>query len=169
MSEGERTLRQRLLPSPATSLLLALLWPVLNRSWSIGQLLLGVLLALAIPWFTARLHSPSSRARRPLAALRLAAVVLADIVRANLQVARLVLGPQAAMRPGYVWVPLDIESANGIVVLSAMVTMTPGTVSADLSPDRRHLLVHALHLVDESALVADIKARYERPLMEIFQ
>jgi multicomponent K+:H+ antiporter subunit E len=58
------------------------------------------------------------------------------------------------------------------VALAGIITMTPGTLSSDLSPDRKHLLVHALHCPDEAAeaaLVADIKARYEAPLMEIFE
>ena len=150
-------------------MLLALLWPMLNGSWSIGQLLLGAGLAVAIPWFTHRLRGPARGPRRPLRSLRLAVVVLLDIVRANLQVARLILGPRAALRPGYAWVPLDLVNPNGIAMLIAIVSMTPGTVSADVSPDRRHLLVHTLDLADEAALVADIKTRYERPLMEIFQ
>ena len=92
----------------------------------------------------------------------------ADIVRCNITVARQVLGPQERLRPGFIWVPLDIANIHGIAVLTSIITLTPGTVSASLSDDRRHLLVHVLHLEDPEALVQEIKARYEAPLMEIF-
>jgi multicomponent K+:H+ antiporter subunit E len=79
-----------------------------------------------------------------------------------------VLGPESAIHPGFVEVPLDLASTHGIAVLAAIVTMTPGTLTCDVAADRSHLLVHALHLTDAAALVADIKARYEAPLVEIF-
>ena len=160
---------RRWLPAPGLTLLLAVVWPVLNQSASAGQLLLGLVLGVAIPWFTHPLRERAPRLRRPLRLLRLTGVVLVDIVVSNLQVARRILGPEGAMRPGFVWVPLDIRDPRGIATLASIVTMTPGTLSADLAPDRRHLLVHALDLDDPQALVADIKARYEAPLREVFE
>jgi multicomponent K+:H+ antiporter subunit E len=65
-------------------------------------------------------------------------------------------------------VPLDITNPQGIAVLAAMITMTPGTLSVDITPDRGWLLVHAFNVDDEAALVRDIQQRYERPLREIF-
>ena len=64
--------------------------------------------------------------------------------------------------------PLDIDNIHGIAALTSFITLTPGTVSAALSEDRRHLLVHVLHLEDANALIKEIKSRYEAPLMEIF-
>ncbi|MFY7941343.1 MAG: Na+/H+ antiporter subunit E, partial [Burkholderiaceae bacterium] len=71
--------------------------------------------------------------------------------------------------PAFVWVPLTITDPHGIVALAGIITMTPGTLSADLSADRRHLLVHAFNVDDEAALIAAIKTRYEEPLLEIFR
>jgi multicomponent K+:H+ antiporter subunit E len=100
--------------------------------------------------------------------LRLGLRVLWDIVLSNLEVARRVLGPEARLRPGFVWVPLAVRNPYAITTLAAIITLTPGTVSAELSADRRYLLVHALHLEDPEALVRAIKARYEAALLEIF-
>jgi multicomponent K+:H+ antiporter subunit E len=161
--------RRRLLPAPWLSLVLAIVWPVLNQSWSAGQWLLGALLALVIPWFTEPLRTDKPLLRRPVVAARLTLRVLADIVTSNVEVARRILGPESAIRPAYVWLPLSITDAHGIVALAGIVTMTPGTLSADLTPDRRHLLIHAFNVDDAAALIATIKARYEAPLMEIFQ
>lgn len=163
---------KRWLPAPLLSLLLGLAWLLLNESASAGHLLLAVLAGLAVPLLTARYRVDPPRLRRPGVALRLLLRVLGDIVLSNVEVARRVLGPEAAIRARFVWVPLTIRDPHGIVALAGIVTLTPGTLSSDLSADRRHLLVHALHCPDDAAerrLIADIQARYEAPLREIFE
>jgi multisubunit Na+/H+ antiporter MnhE subunit len=87
----------------------------------------------------------------------------------NTGVARRILGPQSALTPAFIWVPLDIRSAHGITALASIITLTPGTVSAELTRDQRHLLVHCFNLADANKAIATIKARYEAPLMEIFR
>lgn len=104
---------------------------------------------------------------RLLITLRLIAVVLKDIVVANLQVARLILGRQEHLSPGFVTVPLRVRDPRAVSCLAAIVTMTPGTVSAELSDDRTRLCVHALDLRDADALVTLIRERYEQPLLEL--
>jgi len=158
----------RLLPAPLISLLLFLMWPVLNDSWSQGHLLLGAALALAIPWFTDALRAERPRLNQPLAIARLTGVVMWDIVRSNIDVAKRILGPEAAIKPGFVKLPLSIRDPHGIATLATIITMTPGTLSADLDADRSHLLIHAFNLDDEAALIDAIKTRYEAPLMRIF-
>jgi multicomponent K+:H+ antiporter subunit E len=159
---------KRLLPQPLLSASLLVLWLLLNNSLAPAQLLLGALLAWLLPAITAPFWPQPVRLRRPLLAVRLLARVLVDIVVANLEVARRILGPESALSPRFVWVPLDIGQPWGIAALAGIITLTPGTVSAQLTADRRFLLVHALNETDPEALVATIKARYERPLMEIF-
>jgi len=73
------------------------------------------------------------------------------------------------LQPGFVEVPLDLRDSFAITVLTSTVSLTPGTVSADVSEDRTRLLVHALHVEDPQALVAEIKQRYEGPIKEIFE
>jgi multicomponent K+:H+ antiporter subunit E len=102
-------------------------------------------------------------------AARLVATVFADIVTSNRQVARLILGRTDQLKPGFVWVRLDLQQPGAINLLCAIVTMTPGTVSAELSDDRKWLLVHGLDVGDPPALAALIKARYETPVREIFE
>jgi len=116
--------------------------------------------------------SPSPVQHTPLFArllitLRLIAVILKDIVVANLQVARLILGRQENLSPGFVTVPLRVRDPRAVSCLAAIVTMTPGTVSAELSDDRTWLYVHALDLRDAEALVTLIRERYEQPLLEL--
>jgi multicomponent K+:H+ antiporter subunit E len=165
------TLRHRLLPSPMTSAALLLAWLMLNESASPGQWLLGALLALAIPWILTPLRPARSPLRSWMALMRLVMIVLWDTVLSNLDVARRVLGRDAAIQPRFVWVPIDLRDPLAIVLLGGIVTTTPGTISAELSDDRRWLLVHALHAPDDAAaaaIAAGIKARYEAPLVEVF-
>lgn len=164
--------RPRLWPSPVLSALLFAAWPMLNASLSPGHLAIAALLAWAIPMLTARFQPDRPRLAAWGTAARLAGRVLLDIVVSNVEVARRVLGPEAAIRPRFVWVPLTLRDPHGIVALAGIITLTPGTLSSELSDDRRFLLVHALHCPDdaaEAAMVATIHARYEAPLMEIFE
>jgi len=160
---------RRLRPRPIGGTVVLLTWLVLNDSLSPGNLALGVFLGLTLPAMLGGLWPEDFVFRRPLRALRLLLVLLADIVVANLQVAVLILGPESALRPGFVWLPLDLRNRYAISTLAAMVTLTPGTVSCDITPDRRWLLLHALDASDPAALVAEIKRRYEAPLAEILE
>jgi multicomponent K+:H+ antiporter subunit E len=159
---------KQFLPAPGVSTALFLAWLMLNGSFSAGHLILGALLALAIPWSLRRMRPQSPTFTRPEVALRLAFVVAKDIVVSGLGVGRRILGPEAAIRPRFVWLPLSIRDPHGIAALAGIVTMTPGTLSAEIAEDRSHLLIHAFDLDDEAALVADIRRRYEAPLRIVF-
>ncbi len=158
----------RWLPYPYASATLLAVWLMLNSTLAPAHLLLGAFLGWSIPLLSSRLLGRRVPLRRPLLALRLLLTVLWDIVVANLAVARLILGPRAALRPGFVRVPVDLREPYAVFTLACIITLTPGTVSSSISEDRRWLLVHALDVDDEAALIADIRQRYELPLKEIF-
>ncbi|MGD9952314.1 MAG: Na+/H+ antiporter subunit E [Burkholderiales bacterium] len=162
---------KRLFPYPLTSAVLAAGW-LLLAGFSAAHVVLALVVAALLPHFTRHFVGEAmGRARgwRGLGrAVPFALLVTWDIVVANIAVARLVLGPPARLRPAYVEVPLALEQPLALSLLASIITMTPGTVSADLSDDRRRLLVHVLDTSDPDALVAQIKSRYERPLAEIF-
>lgn len=162
---------KRLLPAPLLSAALFVLWLLLNRTLGAGHVLLGAALALAIPLVTAGLRPVPVRIRRPGVALRLLGRVLLDSLVSNLAVARLLLGPASRRRhpPGFVLVRLDLRDPNGLAMLAMMVCLTPGTTWAELSLDRSALLLHALEVADTEAMAAQVKRRYEQPLMEIFE
>jgi len=160
---------RRWLPHPLLTLALTLLWIFLVNEVGPGNLLLGLLLGVLIPRLTAGFWPERPRLRRPLLLARFLALVLADILVANVQVARLVLGPMQRLRPAFIEVPLDLRGDLAITLLANTVSLTPGSVSADISADRRTLLVHVLDTRDPDALVAEIKHRYEAPLREILE
>lgn len=161
---------RRLLPSPLLSAALFVLWLLLRQSLALDTLLWGVALAVGSVALTSSLRPGRVRLKRPLAALRLAGVVTLDVVRSNLAVARVVLGtPAARMGSGFVRVPLELQDPNGLAVLAMIVFAAPGNTWAELSLDRRVLLIHVLVPHDDAAFIATIKRRYEQPLREIFE
>ncbi len=160
--------RKRWLPSPPLSVMVFCFWLLMNDQVGGGHLLMAALLAIAIPPFAARLDREFARVGSLRGLPQLVGIIVLDIIRSNITVARQVLGDEAKITPGFVWLPLDIENIHGIATLTSIITLTPGTVSASLSEDRRHLLVHVLNLKDPDAVIAEIKTRYEKPLMEIF-
>lgn len=158
----------RLLPNPFLTLTFWAIWVALGNEWSAAQVLSGLLVALLIPMLMRPFWRPTARVRRPLLLVLFLLHMQRDIVVANLAVARRILGPVRRLRPAFVEVPLDVHDDFVITLLTSVISLTPGTVVADVSPDRRRLLVHALDTRDPSAVIHDIKHRYERPLMEIF-
>jgi multicomponent K+:H+ antiporter subunit E len=153
--------------TPLGSLVVFLTWLVLTGSASPGNLLFAVLLALAVPALLGGLWPDDLKLRRPLLAARLVVTLLGDIVVANLQVAARILGPESALRPKFLWVPLELRSPYAVSAFAAAITLTPGTLSADVTSDGRWLLVHALDVDDEQATIEELKRRYEAPLREI--
>jgi multicomponent K+:H+ antiporter subunit E len=145
------------LPYPLLSLVLLILWLLLNQSVSAGHVILGSVIAVLASWAMAALRPQRPRIRRPGAALRLAGMVVIDILRSNLAVGRIIVGSrEPGVNAGFMTIPLELRSRHGLAVLS--IDAAKGT-----------LLLHVLDLVDETVWVRTIKGRYERLLMEIFE
>ncbi len=157
-----------LLPHPGLSFFLLVLWLLLNNSAAPGHLVLGGLLGVLIPLFTRRFWPERLGLANWGLMFRFTGRVLWDIIVANFVVARVVLGPLSVVQPAFVRVPLDIHDDFPVTMLASVVSLTPGTVSADIDRERRHLLVHVLSVEDTEALAREIKARYEAPIKEIF-
>lgn len=159
----------RLIPHPALSVFLALVWVLLNNSVSRGTLVLAVLLGLAIPLLTARYWPDKPRLASPWRLLSYIALVVHDVIVANFQVARIILFmPPDQIRSAFITVPVDLPSPEALTLLAGTITLTPGTVTADVSADGKALLIHALHAPDPDAVRDDIKIRYEARLKRIF-
>ncbi len=164
------TLLMRIFPHPLLSLALAVVWVLLVNDFSIGNLVFGLILGVAIAKITSPYWPGRPKIRNPLAIMEYGLVVLWDIVVSNVQVAYLVLFRRSeSLRSRFITIPLDLKSPEAIAVLAGTITMTPGTVSADLSADGHSLLVHCLETDDPEGTVASIKSRYESRLMRIFE
>jgi multicomponent K+:H+ antiporter subunit E len=157
------------LPTPVLSILLLVVWLLLVRSYAFGQFVLGGSLAILIPLLTHRFWDARPRISKPLALLRFVVRVLGDIVVANFEVAYLIANPWRRMKPHFIEYPLMLEDRFTITLLASTISLTPGTVSANLRLDGKSLLIHALDVDNEEALINQIRERYERPLKEIYE
>ncbi len=158
------------LPYPLLSACLLALWLLLNQSVSPGHLVLGTVFAVLASWAMAALRPEKPRIRRPGAILRLTGMVLLDILRSNLAVGKIILrSREPGVNAGFMTIPLEMRSPQGLAVLSLIITSTPGTIWMNYDAAKGTLLLHVLDLIDETVWLEIIKGRYERRLMEIFE
>jgi multicomponent K+:H+ antiporter subunit E len=161
---------KRLFPHPYLTLTLIVLWFLLVNQWKVGSLVMAVFLGTVIPHLTSAWWPERAVIKRPFALAGYAALVLWDVIVANFQVARIVLFmPRDRIQSNWVTIPLDLRSPEAITLLAGTITMTPGTLTADMSACGRALLIHSLHAPDPAAVRDDIKARYESRLKRIFE
>ena len=165
-----KNIMKSIFPAPLLSVALLVLWLLLNRSVSAGQILLGLILGLLIPVLLRGLRPLPVRVSHPLSILKLAFRVVCDTSVSNFNVVRFLLLPRMRKHPAaFVHIPLELRDPNGLAVLAMIVCLTPGTSWAEISRDRSMLLLHVLEVDDAQAIAADVKQRYEHPLMEIFE
>lgn len=159
---------KRVFPSVPQSLTVFAFWVLMTESYAPRTLVMAALLAWLMPHIAARLEREFARIGQASVLIPLGGKLLVDIVHANLTVAKQVLGPEKKLRSGFLWVPLDLTNIHGISALASLMTLTPGTLTAELSADRKYLLVHCLDIDDPEKMIADIKRRYEAPLRKVF-
>ena len=158
----------RVLPHPALSASLLVVWLVLNASLQPGQFLLGTLFGVALPLLTRPVWPDRPPLHRLPLLWRLFLIVNWDILKAGLTVAWVIMNrPARSLQPQFMVVPLDCRNPYSMALLVGIVSITPGTVAADLDQEHGLLLVHALHEPDPAGATARIKSRYEEPIREV--
>lgn len=159
---------ERWLPHPIGSLLLALVWVLLSGGYDVAGVVVGLLLGVLVPALLWRIWPAGVRMRRPHVMLWLLLVVLYDIVVANVAVAHLVLGRNANLRPRVMRLHSRLDEPLAITILANSISLTPGTVSVEIEPDGRTLVIHGLDIEDPDETLETIRQRYEAPLLESF-
>lgn len=160
----------RLIPHPGLSAFLVLFWLILANAWTLGSLVMALIIGLVIPLITSAWWPERPRIRRPFALIAYLGIVIWDVIVSSFQVAKIVLFmPKDRIRSAFVVVPVDLTSPEAISLLAGTITMTPGTLTADFSEDRRCLLIHSLHAPDPDEVRDSIKSRYEARLKRIFE
>lgn len=150
---------------------LTVLWVILTDSLSPGNVLLGLVLAFVMVLSFRKLRPVVPRLSRVHVGVKLAFVVLIDIIRSNIAVGRIVLDLTGGreIKAEFLDIPLELRDPHGLAVLAMIVTATPGTVWAGLANDSSVVRLHVLDLQDPDMWIRTIKQRYERPLMELFE
>lgn len=155
-------------PQPWLSVALFVVWQFLADGVSGASVVMGLILATIIPQVTHRFWPDSPRVQKPWVLVKYLLVVFYDIVVASISVSILILNPRRP-RPAFVSYPLTLDHPMAITILASTISLTPGTVSSDVSDDGELLLIHALDVDDDAELIRTIHERYEKPLMEMFQ
>ncbi len=154
----------------AINVLLAVVWASLMADFSLSSLGVGFLLGYAALWVAQPLFGgPSLYHRRVFRVVRLFLFFLYELVVSSLRVAWDVLTPSQKSRPAFIEMPLDVESDLEILLVTNLISLTPGTLSLDVTPDRKTLLVHAMFAEDPEALIAELKDGMERKVKECFE
>ncbi|MEX5728685.1 multicomponent Na+:H+ antiporter subunit E [Rhodovulum iodosum] len=144
------------------NILLALAWVFLTGSVTLGGLLSGFVIGYGALWLIQPLTGSSQYFRRVIAWIKLVVLFLYELALSSLEVARDILTPGQTARPAIIEVPLDVQTDAGILLVTNLISLTPGTLSLDVSDDRKTLLVHAMFADDPEALRATLKSGMER-------
>jgi multicomponent Na+:H+ antiporter subunit E len=151
------------------NLLLALLWEAMTGKTDAANLLLGFALGYVVLWWLRPLLGPTQYFRKLPESIRFAFFFLRELIHSNLRVAWDVISPKSRRKPGIVAVPLDVSTDIEITVLANLITLTPGTLSLDVSDDRRVLYVHGMFVEDPQLMRNEIKSGFERRVMELLR
>jgi multicomponent Na+:H+ antiporter subunit E len=151
--------------------ILALIWAGISGNFTGLNLLFGGLIgAVAVLVLREALSGPRT-SRRIRRVLSLAILFLYELMVSAVRVALVVIRPDMskAVRPAIVAVPLSVKSDAEITLLANLITLTPGTLSVDVSADKSVLYVHALCMDDRDAMIADIANGFEKKIREVFE
>lgn len=151
------------------NLLLAVTWAGLWGSFTLTQLVVGFHVGFFTLWITQPLFGgPNGYFLRAYRIARLVLYFLYDLCVSSIQVAYDVLTPQDRSNPAILEMPLDVKSDIEILLVTNLISLTPGTLSLDVTPDRKTLIVHAMFADDPEAVIADLKSGMERMVKEVF-
>lgn len=149
------------------NLILAIAWALGAGELTAARLVEGFILGFVALWVTGRIVGANEYGRKAIALVRLVLFFLKELLVANLRVAYDVLTPTHHMRPGVISIPLDVRSDAEITLLGNLITLTPGTLTLDVSPDHKTMYIHAMYIEDVGKLRRQIKDGLERRILEV--
>jgi multicomponent Na+:H+ antiporter subunit E len=154
----------------ALNLLLAFVWAALSATFTLPSLLSGFVIGFAALWLAQPLFGDRSPYFvRVYRIIRLTLFFLWELLVSSVRVAWDVVTPTHYSNPRIVEMPLDVESDIEILLVTTLISLTPGTLSLDVTPDRKTLIVHAMFADDPDALVLELKNGMERMVKEVFE
>jgi multicomponent Na+:H+ antiporter subunit E len=151
------------------NILLALAWGALTGNFSPVNLLFGFGLGYFLLWLGQRRLEPSNYFVKARRVIGFAFYFLWQLILANLRVTYGVLAPNHRLRPAVLAIPLDVRTDAEITLLANLLTLTPGSLSLDVSEDRKVLYLHVMHMTDEEQTRREIKEGFEPRVREILE
>lgn len=151
------------------NVLLALVWVALSGEFNSANFLAGFLLGYFTLWLVQRAVGPSRYFSKVLGVVTFVAFFLWELILASLRVALDVMTVGHRMRPGVIAVPLEANSDAEITLLANLITLTPGSLSLDVSTDRSVLYVHEMYIEDVEQVRRRLKAGFERRVLQVLR
>jgi multicomponent Na+:H+ antiporter subunit E len=151
------------------NLLLSLAWIALTGQFTPINLIIGFALGYILLWIMQRSGEPSIYFLKGRQVVHFILFFAWEVIVANIRVAYDVLTPRQRMTPGIIAIPLDVKTDREITILANLITLTPGTLSLDVSTDRRVLYIHAMYIQDVDQFKESIKNELEKRLLEVLR
>lgn len=149
------------------NLLLTILWVAVTGNFEPANVLFGFILSYFLLWVVTRRSGKDRYFKLVPRVISFFFFFLYELVKANIEVAYEVITPKLNMKPGIVALPLDVKSDFDITFLANLITLTPGTLSLDVSEDRKILYVHSMYIHDKEEFIRGIKNGFEKRIIEI--
>jgi multicomponent Na+:H+ antiporter subunit E len=151
------------------NILMALAWGAVTGSFTVMNLAFGFVLSTGALYLIREQAGTGTYFNRAGKALDLAALFIYELVLSAWRVAVIVLRPKIDLQPGIIAYPLTVDQDFEITMLANLITLTPGTLSVDVSEDRKTLYVHCIDVPDPQGTIDDIKNGFERKILEVFR
>src|SRR5690625_3041573 len=151
------------------NILLSFAWVALTGSFTFGNFAFGFIVSFCILWVVHSRKNEFRYLRTIGRVIKFFFSYLFEMIKSNINVAFHVLNPVSALKLGIVEVHLDAKTNLEITLLANLVMLTPGTLSMDVSTDRKVLYVHSMYIKDKQAFIDEIKNSYEKPLLKILR
>ncbi|EKE83630.1 Na+/H+ antiporter subunit E [Idiomarina xiamenensis] len=158
----------KLFPAPVLSLILLVIWALLFNSLDAGVLVLGAVFALLVPILLQPAKTDHPTIKKPFKAFLYVLQLFYDIVIANFKISVVIIGYRHRIKPALIEFPLTLKDELPVTILASTISLTPGTISAEITRGRKALLIHSLNVKDPEAMIKEIRERYEVKLQEIF-
>lgn len=149
------------------NMLIAVTWMFLNNDWSASGLVVGYLIGLFFIFIMRRFFPQQFYLRRVWAAIKLLLLFMRELIISNIAVIGQILSPKLHMRPGIFALAIDLRSDWEITLLVSLLNLTPGTLTLEVSPNRRTLYIHAMDINSVDNVVHQIKWKFEKAIMEV--
>jgi len=149
------------------NMLIAVIWMFLQNSYAISSLIVGYVIGMIVLFILRRFLTFDFYLRRVWAIIKLLVLFLSELIKANIDVVKIVLKAKMDFQPGIVAVPTKLESDLEVSILAALITLTPGTVSMEFSDDSKIIYVHAIDVPDKEEMIDQVQNTFEKAIMEV--
>lgn len=149
------------------NLTIAFVWMFFHNTWDGSTFFVGYLIGLGLLFMLRRFLPQEFYFRKGVAVLKLLGLFLKELLLSALFVAKELLRPKLNIKPGIVAVPTKLRSDLEITIFACLITLTPGTLTLEVSPENDVLYIHSMDIADTEQVISQIKNTFEKAIMEV--